>query len=316
MTEPLHLKYRPSDWESFGNPKIFNSLSKIIDKREAQSFLITGPSGVGKTTLARIIAKELGCSNRGITEINAANNTGIDDMRSIVEQLNYKTFGGNDLKVIIVDEAHRLSSAAWASLLKPIEEPPAHVFWIFCTTDESRVPNTIKTRCIHYKIPEWKTDDIITLLENIIQKENIVFKETDKALRIIAKAANGSPRQALIDLNKSKDAKNIEDIISLLNTADDDNVEIIDICRLLIKPQGIKWNDISSKIAKLGKTTDPESIRLVILRYFSTVATAEKTREPLVLRSLRVLNAFSEPCRPSEGMAPILMSLGEIIYDE
>ncbi len=129
--EPLHLKYRPKDFdEVVGQDAVVKSLQQAVKNNAGHTFLFTGLSGVGKTTLARITAATVGCVSSNLIEIDAATHTGVDDMRDVTFSLKYKPIGVGSVKVIIVDECHMLSKSAWNSLLKVLEEPPAWVYWM------------------------------------------------------------------------------------------------------------------------------------------------------------------------------------------
>ena len=130
------------------------------------TFLFTGPSGCGKTTLARIIARKVGCQRQNLLEVDAATHTGIDAMRELADQLQYRGIGG-DVKVAIIDECHALSKQSWQSLLKIVEEPPNHVYFVFCTTETGKVPNTISTRAASYTLGPLPQDAIVQFVEDI-----------------------------------------------------------------------------------------------------------------------------------------------------
>src|SRR5712671_4555438 len=127
-SEVLYRKYRPRRWEDvIGQRAAVKSLKSLLDGKRAQTFLLQGPSGVGKTTLARIAARHLDCRGMGLIEVAAAVFTGVDSMRELQDGMQYKAFGENKTKAAIIDECQKLSSSAWDSLLKICEEPPEHV---------------------------------------------------------------------------------------------------------------------------------------------------------------------------------------------
>ena len=137
MSESLYVKYRPQHLDDVtGQDEVVKVLKGLVERNDTHAMLFTGPSGVGKTTLARIVALDLGCveENGGIMEIDGATYTGIDKMRSVQDGTQYQPFGKANHRCVILDECHRLSGQAWDSLLKVVEEPHSHMSWMFCTT--------------------------------------------------------------------------------------------------------------------------------------------------------------------------------------
>lgn len=222
MALDLYNKYRPATWSDVAGQKINKEiLSKAADNNEMfHSILLVGPHGVGKTTFARIIALSVNCEkgsssspclecptclsiinkqNMDIQEIDAASNTGVDDVRelkkfiSITSKLRYK--------VIIIDECHMLSKAAFNALLKTLEEPPSGTIIILATTEFNKVPETIISRCSTFNFTTISTQDILDRLIKISNEEKI---DTDiDSLTIIAKNANGGMRDAINLLEKA-----------------------------------------------------------------------------------------------------------------
>ena len=153
----LHTKYRPETLEDVvGQDQAVNSLRQVVKDKRAKSFIFTGPSGTGKTTLARILARAFaGAGYRetsNVIEFPASEKSGKDDVKSVISHTHYRALGDSPTKTIIIDEAHRLSGAAWDAFLKPVEEPLKHVYWAFCTTEPGKIPATIKTRCLRYDL--------------------------------------------------------------------------------------------------------------------------------------------------------------------
>ena len=214
-------KWRPKDFTSIvGQTHVTQSLKNAIQSnRIAQSYLFSGPRGVGKTTIARILVTSLNCANNskpkpcGICiycvavatgksldymEIDGASNRGIDQIREINENLKYPSPHGNH-RVFVIDEVHMLTIEAFNALLKSLEEPPPKVIFVFCTTESHKVPATIRSRCQHYSFRAFSIPTIIDQLKFILEKEKISSDE--EALFCIAKAANGSMRdsQSILD---------------------------------------------------------------------------------------------------------------------
>ncbi len=311
MEQDLSRKYRPTTWEDVvGQDAVVKSLRGILKQKTKRSFLFIGPSGIGKTTLARIVANAVGCSKQNLLEIDAATHTGIDAMRLINETLPYKGFGESATKVVVIDECHSLSKQAWQSLLKSVEEPPEHVYWIFCTTEPNKVPVTINTRCAMFQLQPVKTDLIVDLLLRVVESEG--YKTPENILALIARQSNGSPRQALSYLSQCYGCRDSKSASMLLRRVDEEG-DNIDFVKAIIKGK-TKWADIIKLLGPL-REMNPESIRLVTLAYLTKVALGSKSDQQAG-RALEIMDCFSEPYNSSEGFAPLLLSIGRLIFDD
>lgn len=310
--EDLHTKYRPTKFEDvIGQKVIVRSLKDVMDAGSSHSFLFTGPSGVGKTTLARIVANLVGCDAMNIIEIDAATYTGIDAMRGITESTNYHAFGASPNRAIIIDEVHGLSKQAFQALLKSLEEPPPHIYWLLCTTEPSKVPATIKTRCLSYDLKPVSANEIFDLLEEVCDKEDLDPEEG--ILNLISKEAGGSPRQALVYLSMCSGCSSRAEAAELLRTAAESK-DVIDLCRFLISGKGFTW-DKAMKMLEPLKDHNAESIRLVVVSYVTTVLLKTKSTKTAEW-PLRVLDCFSRPCYPGDKLAPILLAIGDVFNVE
>ncbi len=213
----LARKWRPKSFETLvGQDHVVRALTNALEQnRLHHAYLFTGTRGVGKTTLARILAKSLNCES-GITakpcgvcnacteidkgrfidliEVDAASNTQVDAMRDLLDNAQYAPTSGR-FKVYIIDEVHMLSKSAFNAMLKTLEEPPAHVKFILATTDPQKVPVTVLSRCLQFNLRQMAGTSITGHLQNILAQENISFEPT--ALQLIARAADGSMRDAL-----------------------------------------------------------------------------------------------------------------------
>jgi DNA polymerase-3 subunit gamma/tau len=219
----LARKWRPRDFASLvGQEHVVRALRHALEqKRLHHAYLFTGTRGVGKTTLARILAKCLNCET-GITpqpcnqcsacveidagrfvdllEVDAATNTKVDEMRQLLETAQYAPTRGR-FKVYVIDEVHQLSGHAFNAMLKTLEEPPEHMKFILATTDPQKIPVTVLSRCLQFNLKQMPREAIVEHLERILQKEQISF-ETD-ALALLARAAAGSMRDALSLLDQA-----------------------------------------------------------------------------------------------------------------
>ncbi|HET6674734.1 MAG TPA: DNA polymerase III subunit gamma/tau, partial [Nitrospiraceae bacterium] len=210
-------KYRPGTFdEVIGQPHVVQTLvNAISSKRIAHAFLFSGTRGVGKTTVARILAKSLNCeqgptgmpcsvcascieitqgSSVDVIEIDGASNTSVDDVREIRENVKFTPFRGQ-YRVYIIDEVHMLSNSAFNALLKTLEEPPAHVIFIFATTEIHKIPATILSRCQHYNFRRISKAEIAARLRLVAERDGLQIE--DRSLLALARASEGSMRDGL-----------------------------------------------------------------------------------------------------------------------
>ncbi len=219
----LARKWRPKTFgQLVGQDHVVKALSNALtQQRLHHAYLFTGTRGVGKTTIARILAKALNCET-GITatpcgtcgacteidqgrfvdmlEVDAATNTKVEEMRELLDQAQYMPVSGR-FKVYIIDEVHMLSRSAFNSMLKTLEEPPEHVKFILATTDPQKVPVTVLSRCLQFNLKQMSTDGIAGHLAHVLKEENIEFEAS--ALEVLARAARGSMRDSLSLLDQA-----------------------------------------------------------------------------------------------------------------
>ena len=216
-------KYRPGTFDDvIGQPHVVQTLvNSVTTKRIAQAYLFSGSRGVGKTTVARILAKALNCeqgptgtpcgtcsncleiaqgTSVDVMEIDGASNTSVDDVREIRENVKFAAFRGK-YRVYIIDEVHMLSNSAFNALLKTLEEPPPHVVFIFATTEIHKIPATILSRCQHYNFRRIARTEIVERLRHVINQDNIAIEE--RSLMALARASEGSMRDGLSLLDQA-----------------------------------------------------------------------------------------------------------------
>lgn len=221
----LARKYRPQRFADLvGQDAIRATLERAVARnRVAHAYLFAGPRGSGKTTTARLIAKSLNCENRtagqgepcdactscreiaagtsmDVLEIDGASNRGIEEIRNLRENVKYAASGGK-FKVYIIDEAHQLTDHAWNALLKTLEEPPAHVRFVFATTQPLDVPDTIASRCQVFEFRRLRSGELVGHLLAVAAKEKVALDE--EAAALIARASEGSVRDALGRLDQA-----------------------------------------------------------------------------------------------------------------
>lgn len=307
---PFHLKYRPQSLKDvLGQDAVVDSLAKLKkEKTRPHAFLFVGPSGTGKTTLARILAKDFDCDPRNLLEADAASNSGIDAMREIMRTLQYLGFDGRN-RAIIIDECHALSKQAWQSLLKTVEEPPEHVYLFFCTTEAGKVPEAILTRCHSYTLKPLKFDPLMDLLEHVAKQEDLATDS--KILETVARSCNGSPRQALVMLSQVRDCEDSQEAAALLESPMESK-EVIDLCRALIAGK-LDWSTLT-KTLKAMPDMSAESIRIVIQNYLAGCAMNARGDKEAV-RILGIMDCFNRPFPTTDKLAPLLLAFGDYIFE-
>lgn len=209
----LYRKYRPKSFdEVLGQDHIVTILKNAVKLgRVSHAYLFAGPRGTGKTSVARILAKEIGCADVDLIEIDAASSRGIDEIRALREAVNFVPFEGK-VKVYIIDEVHMLTKEAFNALLKTLEEPPSHVVFILATTELEKVPETIVSRCQNFSFRKIQENLLRDSVVSIAKKEG--FEVDDEAAGLIALSSEGSFRdsQSILDQvfslgDKNKDRK-------------------------------------------------------------------------------------------------------------
>ena len=220
----LALKYRPKTFKDLIGQEIVAETiyNSIKQNRSANAYLFTGIRGVGKTTIARIVAKALNCKNGienlckddfcenceeisnsnhiDIFELDAASRSSVENTKELIEFSRYAPTSSN-YKIYILDECHMLSRQAWNSLLKTLEEPPEYLKFIFATTEIKKVPLTIVSRCQRFDLSRVNSEELFKFIKEVKNKEN--GKINDEALKLIVKISEGSVRDALSLLDRA-----------------------------------------------------------------------------------------------------------------
>ncbi len=265
MTQALYRKWRSRTFnELVGQPHVVRTLENALQTdRLAHAYLFNGPRGTGKTSTARLLAKALNCRGQAavvpcseceacaaiedgryldLIEIDAASNNGVDDIRELRSAVNFSPTEGN-YKVYIIDEVHMLSTSAFNALLKTLEEPPDHVYFVLATTEIHRIPATVISRCQRFDFRRIKSREIETHLAHIAQEEHCDIDTA--ALTIIAESAQGCMRDAISLLDQvvsyGRDEVSLDQVQAILGLSDIRSVnELVDCLVARRKPEGLQ----------------------------------------------------------------------------
>lgn len=267
----LYRAYRPQSFKEVrGQPQVTEVLEKAIrNKKIAHAYLFSGSRGTGKTSVARILAQELGVSDKDLIEIDAASNRGIDDIRELREGVYVMPFE-SPYKLYIIDEAHMLTKDAWNAFLKTLEEPPAHAIFVLATTERDKVPETIQSRCEIYSFKQPTREMLADVVTAVAKKEGFALERS--AAELVALLAEGSFRDALGTLQK------------VLSVSDDKNVEISEVEAVTGAPRGELVRSLLTGIAKRDASLALKAVRTAIAENMDARVLAK-----LLIHRLRVV---------------------------
>jgi DNA polymerase III gamma/tau subunit len=265
MTDELYKRYRPTEFaEVVDQADTVNLLQKMLAVGNAvpHSIIFSGGSGVGKTTLARILAAKLECGRADLVELNAASARGVDDIRGIERMMRMGPVQGK-CRVWIIDEAHKLTSDAQNAFLKPLEDTPGHVYFILCTTDPGKLLKTVTGRCTEIKLKEVGTEAIKKLVMRVARAEAIPI--TAEALARLAAVAGGSARKALVILNALIGVEDEDEQLATIASGDFKTAGI-ELARALMG--GKAWREVAAILKGIDfDKEDVEGLRHMVMGY-------------------------------------------------
>lgn len=268
---PFQIKYRPTTLEEIvGNKDTISALESVLNRDDKpHAYLLHGPSGTGKTTIARILKDFFKCGDRDFVEFNTANTRGIDTVRETIAQASYAPISGKS-RVFLFDEAHALTSQAMEALLKIVEDCPKHAYFIFSTTNPEKLVSTLRKRCSAYKLSTLTRREIKHLLKWVMKEEGIGEEDISffaGVLEEISGICDGSPREALVLLDQVIDLTKEEALSHIKNHLITAEASISTLCQQLLGQDD--WKSVAETIKALDG--DPEQLRRGIIGYLSKV---------------------------------------------
>ena len=354
MTDALYLRYRPQTFEDVvGQKHVAETLRNALRQdRIGHAYLFTGPRGTGKTSTARILAKAVNCLaedvndrpdnacpictaiNQGrlmdLIEIDAASNTSVDDVRSLIEKVAFAPSEAR-YKVYVIDEVHMLSTSAFNALLKTLEEPPAHVIFVLATTEPHKIPATILSRCQRFDFHRISTRQISEHLNEIARREGLTV--TPEALGIIARSATGSMRDAISLLDQVAayghteiDEELVRDVLGMVSglaisefvdaLAGGDPAEVLTRLHELID-KGIELSQFVNQLIDqlrilllLNVGKDPNLVDLPDSLLAKAQEQAARFTAPQLLHTIRALTEAGQALKtPFAGYLPVELAL-------
>jgi len=282
----LYNTYRPQSLDQIkGNADIVSTLQSMLSDINTcpHSFLLHGPTGCGKTTIGRIIAKNLDCHGSDFREVDSADFRGIDTVREIRKNSQFMPMEGAN-RVWLIDECHKMTNDAQNALLKILEDSPPHVFFILCTTDPQKLLPTIKGRCSSFQVSLLTDPQMFSLLRKIARDEGETLEQ--EIYDQILDTSQGKPRNAIVILEQVLNAKP-EQRLEISKRTADNQAQIIDLCRALLK--GGAWKQVNTILEGI-KDQEPESIRRVVLGYCQAVLLKSEND-----RAAAIIEQFWEP---------------------
>ena len=284
----LHVKHRPTSLNDVvGQMTARTTLAGFVANGSIPHVMtFEGPPGTGKTTLARIMAKYVDAKPMSITEINGAVSNGVDDMRKLQESCSMRPLGGGNA-VYIIDEVHSLSKQAFQSLLKLFEDTPKHAYFFLCTSQPEKIDKAIKSRSTAITLHEVPYSDLVALAMTTATKENVELPAG--AANIIARAAGGSARVALVLLGQAISSSFDKDVMASMSLDVDEKSDIFPICSEAMWPK-MKWESVYSLLDSIPDD-GIESARWMLLKY-AQKCMSKSNNAP---RAVKVIQAMKTP---------------------
>lgn len=307
VDQPLINKYRPISFgEVIGHAEVLDALQRAMASgAHPHSYLLTGAAGLGKTTIARLIANYFKAE---VHEINGSSSNGIDDMRELIELGDHSGFGESGARAFIIDECHMLSKPAWNAILKMLEEPPPHLYIMLCTTEVSKIIETVRIRCYPVQLKSLPVGKMQELLDIVVECEE--WTVAPDVLQAVVQAATGQPRKALSMLQAVHDAPNREEvrrIIQLQEMAD----PTLKLMQAVVAGKA-SWKIVQDYLKNIPDE-EYEEMSIIAGRYIAATMISSEHSEKAE-RLWRVLEAFVYPTQTFDKKVAFIAMLGRIVW--
>ena len=311
----LAVRFRPRVFsEVVGNKEVISTIQDLAKSNHPpQTWAFYGSSGIGKTTIARIIARGFGATSAGIFENNCANFRGIDAMRGIIDEASRPVLG-SPVKVYILDECHQLTKEAQNSLLKILEDTPKKVIFILLTTDPNKLIKAIRNRCKEFSLKDVGRRDLNTLIDIVSDKEDIHVSNEIK--KLIIQSAKGSPRMALNILEKVQDVDSLKEAEVLCDQidADENSDNLFNVYNLFVK--AVKTSDSSNLVKELksrwwgDNAVDFKGDMIAIINIAGSMLCSKP--DPKVARFFDLLNGYDSLFTKGQMIIKIVASVSKV----
>lgn len=307
MPEPLITKYRPNAFEEvIGHKEVVFALQRAMKgSSHPHAYLLTGPKGTGKTTIARLICQTF---NAELIEIDAASHSKVEEARQLVEEAFHMSLSGSGTKMYLIDECHRLSRNAFDALLKTIEEPPEHLYIALCTTEADKVPDTITSRCYPVQLRPLKNQDIADLLDAVAYTEK--WDVLPDVMSAVVESSQGSPRLGLTLLQSVRDVKSREEVRRVVSLIDAGQ-PLISLIQLLLRGK-CTWKQARDFLSRIEDHEFDEAV-IAAGRYIcGAMIRAEDTTE--AQRAWTLLEALTFPATSFDRKVLLYVTVGRLLW--